>query len=352
MSARHGATRDDDDGRSPKWSSSSPDVWTRPLRWRRSRSSRWAGSRCLPRSDFAGGFPAGIGAHAAATGLLATFPVEGWARECRGGRVADRRRRRPRRGPRARPTSRPPAGRSRDRCRSTMTGAAGWRSASATRCIGAIGRRYRLASSGLLLLGVRGGHVVRHRPADLDAPGPRHQGPTRGSAMATRSRSAGTTYRPFPRPQRLLEATRRPGTQRGQARSHPRSGPRRAGRPARHRAAAVAPRGCGPRRAARPARCRAVDGAGDPDARLWRRRRRSRSPTTSAGQRSRRHTACPNRPMTRPGSGSPTPGGLTGCGPRSCCTSPGGATRPRAPSYRQRGSYVSDSAVSRSAARR
>ncbi len=28
--------------------------------------------------DFAGGFPAGIGAHGTAAGLLMTFPVEGW----------------------------------------------------------------------------------------------------------------------------------------------------------------------------------------------------------------------------------------------------------------------------------
>ena len=28
--------------------------------------------------DFAGGFAAGIGAHGTATGLLMTFPVEGW----------------------------------------------------------------------------------------------------------------------------------------------------------------------------------------------------------------------------------------------------------------------------------
>jgi len=28
--------------------------------------------------EFAGGFPAGIGARASGSGLLATFPVEGW----------------------------------------------------------------------------------------------------------------------------------------------------------------------------------------------------------------------------------------------------------------------------------
>ena len=28
--------------------------------------------------EFAGGFPAGLGARASASGLLATFPVEGW----------------------------------------------------------------------------------------------------------------------------------------------------------------------------------------------------------------------------------------------------------------------------------
>ena len=223
--------------------------------------------------DFAGGFPAGIGAQAAETGLLATFPLEGWAEsaavnvwqtddgvvhgEVHGTTDVEAARRQV-----ARSLS------------LDHDGVVGWRSANVTRCIGAIGRRfdwlrpvcfysaYEAATSFVIgqRISMRQGRVIKDRLA---------------GSLGDPIEIAATTVRPFPRPQRLLEATDVQGLSAVKLGSHPGPRPGSARRPARHRAAALAPGGRRPRRAARPSRCRAVDGTGDPDAGLWRRGRRS-----------------------------------------------------------------------------
>ena len=71
---------DDDDGPQPEMVELvSRRLDRAALRWQPSRSSRSGSSRWPPLGTLPAGSRPGIGAHAAETGLLATFPVEGWA---------------------------------------------------------------------------------------------------------------------------------------------------------------------------------------------------------------------------------------------------------------------------------
>ena len=119
--------------------------------------------------------------------------------------------------------------------------AAGRRSASAIRSSAALQATYRLAPAGLLLLRLRGGDLVRHRPAHrAGARRPRIKA-SLGERFGDEVAIDGRTYRAFPRPARLLEAARDPG-------SAAREGPP-AARPGRGRARRAARHGAPPRAA-------------------------------------------------------------------------------------------------------
>ena len=141
--------------------------------------------------------------------------------------------------------------------------------------LGALQAQIRLAPPGLLLLRVRGGDVVRHRPADRDAPGAGRQGPAGGVVRRRRSRSAaGRSGRSRGR----SACSRSPsvtGLSQVKVEQAARPRPGRDRRRPRHRTAARAARGRGARPAPGTARRRAVDRIGHPAARLRRRRRRA-----------------------------------------------------------------------------
>jgi DNA-3-methyladenine glycosylase II len=154
--------------------------------------------------DFAGGFPAGIGAQAAETGLLATFPLEGWAESAAvnvwqtddgivHGEVHGT-------------TDVEVARQQVARSLSLDHDGAGWTAVGERDpVLGEIGRRldwlrpvcfysaYEAATSFVIghRISMRQGRVVKDRLAE---------------ALGDPIEIAGTTYRPFPRPQRLLEA--------------------------------------------------------------------------------------------------------------------------------------------------
>src|SRR3954454_18751929 len=64
--------------RSRRWSSSLVVGWIVPAEVTTFEIEPLGQFSLAAARDFAGGFPAGIGAQAAETGLLATFPLEGW----------------------------------------------------------------------------------------------------------------------------------------------------------------------------------------------------------------------------------------------------------------------------------
>jgi DNA-3-methyladenine glycosylase II len=155
--------------------------------------------------DFAGGFPAGIGVQAAENGLLATFPVEGWAESAAvnvwqtddgvvHGEVHGT-------------TDVEAARRQVARSLSLDHDGGGWVEVGERDAVlGAIGRRfdwlrpvcfysaYEAATSFVIgqRISMRQGRVIKDRLA---------------GSLGDPIEIAGTTYRPFPRPQRLLEAT-------------------------------------------------------------------------------------------------------------------------------------------------
>jgi len=155
--------------------------------------------------DFAGGFPAGIGAQAAETGLLATFPLEGWAESAAvnvwqtddgvvHGEVHGT-------------TDVEAARRQVARSLSLDHDGGGWVEVGERDAVlGAIGRRfdwlrpvcfysaYEAATSFVIgqRISMRQGRVVKDRLA---------------GSLGDPIEIAGRTVRPFPRPQRLLEAT-------------------------------------------------------------------------------------------------------------------------------------------------
>ena len=91
--------------------------------------------------------------------------------------------------------------------------------------------RARLPAAGLLLLRVRGGDVVRHRPAHLAPPERGDQAPTWPTGWATVPRWPGRRCPAFPRPARLLELREARGPERGegQAAARPRDARRSRG---------------------------------------------------------------------------------------------------------------------------
>ena len=95
------------------------------------------------------------------------------------------------------------------------------------------------APAGVLLLGVRGGDVVRHGPAHRDAPArPGEGAPARGAG--DRPTVDGQAYAAFPRPAVLLEQ-RTIAAHRGEGPARPRAGARRARRAAGHGRARALP---------------------------------------------------------------------------------------------------------------
>ena len=289
--------------------------------------------------DFAGGFAAGIGAHGTATGLLMTFPVEGWRDSAAvdvwqtpdgtiHGEVA-------RLGRSSRRVRRQAA-----RSLSLDHDGRGWAEVGERDpVIGALQAQLRLAPSGLLLLGVRGGHLVRHRPADRRCA--RHASSRTASPrrIGDAIEIGGQVVRPFPRPQRLLEVADRcrASAQVKVGRLHDLARAALDGVLDTERLRALP-------EAEALAELQALPGvgpwtaSGDPAARLRRRRCASRWSTRSAGPPSAPLYGLDGAARRRDlDARSPTPGARTGCGRPSCSTWPGAAQQPGTPSYRQRG---------------
>ena len=160
--------------------------------------------------DFAGGFPAGIGARASGSGLLATFPVEGWAGSAAVDVWEARRRHASTARSMARRTSRPSDARSPGRSRSITT-AASWEAVGRRDpVLGAVQARfdwlrpvcfysaYEAATSFVIgqRISMRQGRIVKERLA---------------ASLGDEIEVDGTVVRAFPRPERLLEATDVPG---------------------------------------------------------------------------------------------------------------------------------------------
>ena len=212
------------------------------------RSSRSAASRSTPRASSPVGFPAGIGA----PGLR--DPVSWRPSRSRAGQGAPRS-----------TSGRPTTAASTARSMARRTSATVRRQVARSLSLDHDGRELgggrtarpgprrgpgalRLAPAGLLLLRVRGGDLVRHRSAHLDAPGARRQGPA-GRIAGRRDR--GRRDRSCARSRGRNGCSRRPTSrpQLGQGRPPPRPGPGRHRRAPRHGAAARAPRSRRPGRA-------------------------------------------------------------------------------------------------------
>ena len=190
--------------------------------------------------DFAGGFPAGIGARASGSGLLATFPVEGWAGsaavdvweaddgsvhgEVHGSTdVGTVRRQVARSLSLDHDGTRVGGGRRRDPVLGAVQARFDW-----LRPV-CFYSAYEAATSFVIgqRISMRQGRIVKERLA---------------ASLGDEIEVDGTVVRAFPRPERLLEASDVPGLSSVEGRPPPRPGPGRHRRAPRHGAAARTPR--------------------------------------------------------------------------------------------------------------